>query len=634
MYAALRTKQGSRPGGIALHLVVLGAFVALSAVMTFPLVAGLGDHVLGAPMPGDSFYYLFLLRWFREAVFGGRALSQLFFNPNMFYPFGYNLALSETTLCNAIPALPLTILFGEVVAYNLVVLLSFALSGFGTYLLVLNHTHSYLGAFLSGLCFAFCPYRLSHLGAGHLPLMGTQWLPFLLLYLDKTIVERRLSKAAMAALFYALGALSSWYYAYMFGLATVIYVLVRGRPWRQYLWQQQFARCVLTFVLVGLVLVGPLVLPVTRVWKEGGRPQSLRYLDQFSASPLDFFYPNVMQPLWGAWLLERYAQNINENALYLGLVPLVLAVIALWRQDGRTRRAFAWLSLIFAVMALGTTLHWDNAPVYIAVPGWLERIFTTGVGFLTKRLALYPISSYSLRVAGAIYLPLPTLLLYLYLPFFSAMRVWARLGLITVFGVSVLAGYGLQRLHKRCNWQGISARFRARGLVVTIAVFCLVILEFAAFPYALGTCSVQARPVDYWLAGQDGDFAIMEFPITKAMTGRSLYMMRTHGKKISFGYGTFFPRAFNEQREVLESFPDKESIALLKTWGVRYVLVGARSYGAAWPQLEKDLSAASGLRHALTLDDLPIYVGDRLLHFLPGTERAFIVDRTYVYEVL
>ena len=641
------------------HLVVLLTFIALSVVLTYPLVRHLGTRILGAPAPGDNFEYLYKVWWFKHALFDLHVSP--FFNSDMFYPFGYNVALSETTVSNTILALPLTLFFGEVESYNLMMLISFVLSGLGMYLLVLHLSGSRAAGLFSGVVFAFCPYRMAHLGAGHLPLMGTQWLPLFFLYLDRMIVRQRKGDAFMAALFYSLGALSSWYYAYMFGLAGCLYTLLRAKPWRHHLQQKQFVHCVLLFGLACFVFVGPFVLPVTRVWEEGGRPQSLRYLDQFSASPLDFFYPNVMQPLWGTQLLEQYKQNINENTLYLGLVPLTLAIVALYHQQRGACRAFAWLSLAFAIAALGTTLHWGNAPVYIAVPGWLERLFTVGMGFLTKRLAFYPISSYSLRMEGAIYLPLPTLLLYLYLPFFSAMRVWARLGLVTILGVSVLAGCGLQMLLARCSivhphyslpknilsvtanpagarqsppivrgrflhslWSLGMTYSHVRYLTVMVVVLCLVILDFAAFPYALGSCSVQARPVDHWLADQDGDFAIMEFPLTSAMNGHSLYMMRTHGKKISFGYGTFFPRAFNAQRAVLESFPDGESIALLRRWEVRYVLVGSRSYGAAWPEVER----------VLTLDDEPIYEGDRLLHLLPGTEQAFIVDRIYVYEVL
>jgi hypothetical protein len=348
---------------------------------------------------------------------------------------------------------------------------------------------------------------------------------------------------------------------------------------------------------------------------------------------LDFVYPNVMQPLWGAELLKRYAQNINEKTLYLGTVPLLLAVLALWRRRNKAVRAFTGLSVIFAILALGTTLHWGNARVYLPAPAPVERIFTAGMGILTKRLALYPISSYSLRAEGAIYIPLPTLLLYLYLPFFNAMRVWTRLGLVTILGVAVLAGYGLDQLREKSLWQWRN-RSRLRTLALDAALVGLVVLDFAAFPYALGTSSVQARPVDRWLADQDGDWAIMEFPLARAVSGHSLYMARTHGKKICFGYGTFFPRAFNEQRAMLESFPSKESIALLKDWGVRYVLVGSRSYGMAWPQIEQGLSGAAGLRFVTQMEDPAIFAGDRLLHLLPGTELAFIVDCVYVYEVL
>jgi hypothetical protein len=140
--------------------------------------------------------------------------------------------------------------------------------------------------------------------------------------------------------------------------------------------------------------------------------------------------------------------------------------------------------------------------------------------------------------------------------------------------------------------------------------------------------------VDDWLAGQDGDFAIMEFPVFSALSGRSLYALRTHGKPITFGYGTFLPRAFDEQRDVLESFPSEGSLALLKRWNVRYALIRRHSYGEAWAQLERDLANSVGLRHIITLDDQFVYEGDRLLYLLPGTERAFIVDSIHVFEVL
>jgi hypothetical protein len=266
--AQVREHAAPRTANHGVCWAITGAFAMLSAAMTWPMVAHLGTRVLGPPAPGDSFYYLFLLRWLKDGVFGKVAASRLLWNPNMFYPYGYNLALSETTLSNTLLALPLTALLGEVVAYNLVLFASFVLSGLGAYLLVLRHTRNRSAAFLSGVVFAFSPYRLSHLGAGHLPLMGTQWLPFLLLYLDKTVGELRMSNAALAALFYVLGALSSWYYAYMFALAGLTFVLLRSRPWRKHLFERRFMLRAVVFVLAVVLSVGPLADLCLSLWRR------------------------------------------------------------------------------------------------------------------------------------------------------------------------------------------------------------------------------------------------------------------------------------------------------------------------------------------------------------------------------
>lgn len=643
------------------HVGMLAGFVLLSIILTYPLVKDLGSRVLG--WPGDNFEYLYKLWWFKDALFDLKVTPLV--DPSIFYPFGYDLALTELTLSNVILALPLVILFGEVVAYNLTMLLSFPLSGLAMYLLVLHYTRSKTAGCIAGVIFAFCPFRMLHLGVGHLPLIATQWLPLLFLYLDRMVERQGKRDALMAGIFYSFGALSAWYYAYMFAMAGILYVLLKGRPWRKHLRQPGFLSCVVVFALVCMVLVGPVLLHMARAWQSTSRTWSLAYLDQLSASPLDFLYPSVLHPLWGSRLMESYPQHLSENVLYLGLMPLALGTIALWRpQDKRhrltspevgqekTRRVYVWIVVVFFILALGTTLHWKNSRVYIAVPGWVERVFTVGMSVLTKRLAVYPISSYTLRVEGAIYLPLPTLLLYLYLPFFSGMRVWARFGLLTIFALAALAGFGVQRLQRWItdrtaasvsaehgvsppSWRGSTSGHGIwRPWLVPLVIGLLVIFEFAALPYAMGSSSVQARPVDHWLSEREGDFAIMEYPLIKAMSGTSYYHMRTHGKRISFGQSTYFPQFFTENRPLLESFPSAESITLLKSWGVRYVLVGSRYYGATWPQLERSCSAAPGLRYVLTMDDMPIYEGDRVLHLMPGAERAFIVDRIYVYEVL
>ncbi|HBY94711.1 MAG TPA: hypothetical protein DEP84_12250, partial [Chloroflexi bacterium] len=162
-------------------------WTALAPILTWPLAAHLSTAVAGPP--GDNFEYLWKVWWVRHALLDlGR--SPLF-NPDIFAPVGYPLALSETTLAHLLPSLPLTLAFGEVASYNLLMLASFVLSGLAMWLLAWRLTGQRGAAWLAGLVWAFSPYRVAHLGAGHLPLMGTAWLPLCFLYADRAIRSGR-----------------------------------------------------------------------------------------------------------------------------------------------------------------------------------------------------------------------------------------------------------------------------------------------------------------------------------------------------------------------------------------------------------------------------------------------------------
>jgi len=234
----------------------------------------------------------------------------------------------------------------------------------------------------------------------------------------------------------------------------------------------------------------------------------LREVDVFSASVGDFVVPNAMHPLWGrqvaSYLLNR--QNVPEYMIGLSWLAMALALAGLWPRhravrarlgevDGsaqmlhedRTGPSRDWMSPPYALLlalsvipALGTTLHVGGQRVYLSVPAWVERAFTAVMGVMANRLALHPMPSYyDLRVAGMVYVPLPTLLGYLYVPFFDAMRVWTRFGVISAFAIAVLAGIGLARVMRSFSlrlegrqqgpsqkgWRDVAARLqRAEGM--------------------------------------------------------------------------------------------------------------------------------------------------------------------------
>jgi len=604
---------------------VLFFYLLLALVMTYPLVARFAHAVLGPP--GDNFEYLYKLWWFKRALFD-LGISP-FFNADVFYPEGYYLALHEMSLANVSLGTPLTILCGETVSYNTLVLLSFVLSGFGVYLLAFRLTRARLAALLGGVVYAFCSYRMGHLGAGHLNLLGTQWLPFLFLCLEQVLETKKTLSAILVGVFFALSALSSWYYAPTAAIFAAAYVSWRARPWRERLLNRRLWYSFALAAVVAILLMAPSVVHTMQQWGQREMAFSLREVDVFSASVGDFLVPNPMHPLWGKLVAPYYVerQDVPEHTIALSWIAMVLALVAMWTRRERVSSAYALLFGLSLVLALGTTLHVGGQRVYVVVPAWVERGFTAAMGLLAKRLALHPMPMYyDLRVAGAIYVPLPTLLCYLYLPFFDAMRVWTRFGLISAFAVAILASIGLARIMEGTD----GTAHRSRWSVLLIGA---VIFELAAVPYPLGWSEVRSQPVDRWLARQAGQEAVAQFPLLKAEHGLGLYAAGVHGRPIVYGYGAFFPRCYRQVRPVLWDFPTGQAIALLRDWGVRYVLVGAKSYGAQWADVQDRISQFDALRLVATFDEEPVYHSGWLSESLPDFGRALIVDRVYVYEL-
>lgn len=602
-----RRSQASRPlvrssdprwiaGGAAIWL-------GLAVLLTWPLAARLTTALPGPP--GDNFEYLWKIWWVARALVAGQ---NPFWNPDIFAPGGYPLALSETTLAHLLPALPLTLAFGEVASYNLTMLLSFALSGGAMWLLARHLTGSGWGAWLAGLVWAFSPYRLAHLGAGHLPLMGTAWIPLCLLAVDRALrMEgmRAVRAGALAGLFWALAALASWYYGYLLALFVLLFGALRLR---RRLFGIQWVPAAGGGLLVAALLVLPALLPLLAL-RPASAHYTLRYVDQWSASPLDFVVPSALHPLWGGWVADNFPQNPQERLLSLGWVPLGLAAVAL---RGRHGRPWAILGGVALLLALGTTLHLGNGPMRLPAPDWLAARWGAVLALLTERLAPNPLAYWSYHRDGTLLLPLPTLLLSLFLPFFNAMRVWSRFGLFVTLAVALLAAFGLERI---AAGDGGVLRGNRRRALLPAAFVALALCELWPAPLAFGQSRVVAQPVDEWLATQPRG-AVALFPAARGWYGYSLWQNRAHRQPLAYGYGTFAPPAAEAAAPLLAAFPAPESLALLRGWGVRYLVVAPQGYGADWPQVAAALRAA-GLREAWRGPGRPLFEGDRLLHRLP-----------------
>lgn len=685
----------------AKHGAVLAFFVFLTLVMTYPLALHATTAIAGPP--GDGFIHLYEMSWFKRAIFDLHVWP--LFDPEVFYPFGYNLALSHFTPSNTLPMMPIVLLAGPVAGFNSAVFMSFILSGFGAYLLVYYFTRNRWAGVLAGILYAFSAYRFHNLGAGWLPNLGTQWLPFAILYLDKLITGARRSNSspwragALCGFFFALTCLSSWYHVYIAGVAVLVYGLARAWPWRRKLFTRRILKGGAAFALVAALMILPLALPlITYGSTEKGIDWPLISADDASASVDDLLLPSAYSSLWGNLALERRAMTyaaIVPGMVYLSIPALLLGIYAVWRRRPGSG-AFLLLGLVGAILTMGLTLHLNGQRVYIPVPQAVEDVFSRAMLTIAGKLALNPGAYWPFRVEGAIPIPLPGMLFSLFVPFGSTMRVFHRFGMDSSLAMAALAGLGAAALMERIRqrqtseawataevpnttavvgeatlqaaagvipgdpvlevatnatsatagsvalhrgfWQRHAAELAGAGLIV------IVLLDAVVAPLPYGLSDTRGQATDLWLKQQPGDFSVLQLPLIRGLNGPGLFRAAIHGKKISYGYGTFYPKAWRQAVAGLAAFPDAASLDLLRSWGVRYVLLGEGAYkaglvdnpGDTWELIQERMKATPDLRLVQTFDEVSPVSGDNLSPKLgqPWPLQNVVTDRTYVYEVM
>src|ERR1044071_7731641 len=151
-------------------------FLTLAVALTWPLAANLGSAVA---WPGDPFINTWILDWDWWATFH-QPLS--LFQANIFYPAKLPLAYSENLYGIAVVLFPFRALgVPPLAAYNVAMLLGYAFSGFGAYLLGWTTTRGWWAGVAAGIFYAFVPFRIMHASPVQHVLAG--WLAILIVAL-------------------------------------------------------------------------------------------------------------------------------------------------------------------------------------------------------------------------------------------------------------------------------------------------------------------------------------------------------------------------------------------------------------------------------------------------------------------
>lgn len=560
-------------------------FVILTVAMTWPLVLRMGNAIAGKH--GDSLLFIWLIGWAQKSLF---TLHQSpLFTSLINYPEGWRPATTEITPAMVLTGLPFSLLGGPVLGYNMSLLLSFASSGFIICWWVYRVTGRLVAGLIAGTIFAFSSYRVAHFIAGHLNLLGTQWLALYFMSLYEVLESSPKSRVWVIVGGVSLGLVSwtSQYYLYMTLVLSVLFVLihalVRGP---RFVLQRGYA---LRFLKI-LVISAPMLIlaeyPYFKVVSAGGLPiRDVADAIRNSAGVADFLLPTTWNNFAGEFVAGHFDRSLwIESSLYLGVGVLAMALLALVMPGDETapratRVHMAILAAVALVLSLGPELQCFSGDANPRLPSALGWILET-----------CDVSIQS-----------PVALLYRHLPFYTSVRVPARYGVYVILLLCVLAGSGIAAL--------LSSGPKLRRSALTALL--LVVLAFDLEPWRVGFSTVEGREVDYWLAAEPGGGAVVELPTDGRDTRLYAYYGLIHGRPI-FGGQNIVSYPLDEQiNAALGGIPDRDDLALLRSVGAQYIVVDTGLYDEIYALDDfEEAMVELGVRRAVTLDNYDVYTLD------------------------
>ena len=516
-----RWRSRAAVGGATLVL-----FLALAAAHTWPLATAPGR--LSRNDNGDTVLHEWIMAW---VVHQAATDPAHLFDANIFYPERHTLAYSDPLIVEAAMAAPLLGAGASpVVAYNVVLMLGLALSGWTTCLVVQRWTGRWLPGILSGSLMAFNAFTLTVLP--QIQFLHLEFLPLALLALDRLLQAPKARHAVLLAVWYVLEALTGNYLLVFTAIALIVGTAVRPGDWLGSRFRAVAPRALLAGGLA-VAALAPFLYPYLEAHWEVGLVRTLEGAATYSASLTDYLVAA------GTWHFNHWSYVfLKGSALFPGIAAMILVVASLLsRVAWRDRRA----RMLLGIGVVGFVLSFGPK---VVVYRWLYYAF----------------------------------------PLLAGIRAVDRFGELALAAVAVLAGFGLAALMRR--WRGRAAL--VLGLISVAAV------NAEAWRAPLAYTPFDGIPGIYHSLANAGDNAIIvgfpfhgpagNFQNTPLMLGSTRFW-----RPLVNGYSGFNPPSFYEHVEHLQKFPDRASIDYLRQLGVTHIVVRWNFKGlpamAAFPEL-------------------------------------------------
>jgi len=498
-------------------------------------------------------------------------------------------------------------------------LLGFAFSGYGAFRLGRTLTGSTGAAWVTGIAFAFVPYRFGQMP--HVNYLFSGWIPVLLEALVLFLRERSRKRAAWLGVAFFMNGLSvvHWFVLTLIPLAlTGLFLAFRHGAERD---RTGLKRGALALGIAGIALL-PFLIPYQQAAKLYGFTRTADDAIQYSALPKDWLDVDASNRIWRGFS-EWPAPG--ERRLFPGLLLLLLplAAVLLSRAvpgdaappvpipppDPRVLRLLRWLDGIS--VAAGTLAVFAASPSGIHIRLGSKEVFRATDA--SRALALFAVALFvrcwiaypkalplvrgrnlpeSLRLlrrpeavlVGGLWAALGFFgSLGLNFPFhrvlfetvflFRSIRVPARWAMIAYLGLAVLAGAGALALADA--WRGLRRGTRAAALVFALASLGLL-LEDRAAPLNLYRGEADPDEATLFLDGTAMKGGLVELPSGTPEHGNYRAVLRAadHRKPLVTavsGFGSPIIRTI-EDKENADPIPD-DLLDFLEKIPTSYILV-------------------------------------------------------------
>jgi hypothetical protein len=408
-------------------LICLAIFAALTVIETWPLASG-PAHLSRNDNP-DTMLNEWAIAWVAHEL--PRHPLHLF-DANMFYPEKNTLALSESMVVQSAMALPLFLAGASpVLAYNIVLLAGFTLTGWATSVLVAAWTDDWVAGVAAGMLAAYNAHTLTRLP--HLQAQHVEFLPLALLALDALLRRPTWRAALLLAVCFVLQSLTSMYLLVFTAIALAVGFVVRPEDWLR---RGVLVKAAAAAAIAAVVLL-PFLLPYWQL-RSAGLGRSLDEAGYFAAGLGDYVTNAARLHTWMAG---------GSSALFPGFAASALALVTIVSGTA-FRDARARMCLAFG--ACGVVLSFGPA----VAPGY--EFFSTTI------------------------------------PLLQGIRTSSRFGYLGIFAVAILAGYGVAVIRRA--WRATPRRVLAISAVIVAAIFADNVAAPLSYEPFAGIAPIYAAP--------------------------------------------------------------------------------------------------------------------------------------------